>query len=608
MQGLININGRQRIVLVSNMPESENVNGKQYSIDTISANHPNAIFFTEKKEYNGENIGNNIWMGGVNFTRVHGVDPNACSISIGDELITLIFDPKTGLISLKSGSKISTIHLIGFLNYKDNDTVDNSMNDEIWRKMLIGEKMIFASPVNKVALYFQFTPLAPNGSTLPSDPSQNTISVPDVKIESTGKFVLYPDRNYVEYMPNDPEIGIIRSYIQANRTEVYIDNRLPVYKYTFNIINTGVSKTDDLNITPLTLKSLDSVRLSAFGQSSDGGTSVIKRDETSPNKFYIEPIDYLLAIHSTNVVYRGSSETSYRVNLKENSERTVELEYTVNNNDESGKNILNRDDIDSIIEYRFFVGNNNVTSQVLSNEFVEVIENENENENENEKGKLKIKFKVGFTRSSGFSALTVKAIPTSFNNNYTKYLLPISESTNPYSEEYKFNSSISNYKSFNLIFEENDNTIYAGVNPSYINNSYINLDNSSLTEQNIENLLFNNFNTLTCGNYEDMCETINNTSSENNYVPQGFDQVSESGYRNLFIVLPQEWASNIFITELLEGDNKIEASNGDTEVYLKASTITTQVGKYSIIKTIGSIVDPNNVRILPTSKWKEITI
>ena len=605
MQGLININGRQRIVLVSNMPESENVNGRQYSIDTISANHPNAIFFTENNEYHGENVGNNIWMGGVNFTRVHGVDPDACSISIGDELITLIFDPKTGLISLKAGSKISLIHFIGFLNYKDNDSVDVSpMNDEIYRKMLNGEKMIFASPVNKVALYFQFTPLAPNGSTLPSDPSQNTISVPDVRIESTGRFVLYPDRNYVEYMPNDPEIGTIKSYIDRNGKPAYIDDRLPIYKYTFNVIDTGISKNDDLNITPLTLKNTDSIPLSAFGLSSDGGTSVIKRDETSPNKFYIESIDYLLAIHSTNVVYRGSSETSYRVDLKNNSEKTIELEYIVNNNDESGNNILNRSDIDYIIEYRFFVGNDDVTSEVLSNEFVEVMNNEN--------GKLKIKFKAGFTRSSGFDALEVKAIPTSFNNNYTKYLLPVSESTNPYSAEYKFSASISNYKSFNLIFEENNNTIYVGVNPFYIDSSYINLESSLLSEQSIENLLLNNsnFETFTCGNYEDMCEIINNTSSdtENKYVPQGFDQVSESEHKNLFIVLPQGWSSYIFVTEVFEGDNRIVASNGDTEVYLKSSTITTQVGKYSIIKTTGSIVDPNNVRILPTSEWQEITI
>ena len=611
MQGLININGRQRIILVSNMPEYENADGKQYSIDTLSVNHPNTIFFTERNEYHGENIGNNIWMGGVNFTRVHGVDPNASSISIGDELITLICDPKTGLLSLKVGTKISLVQFIGFLNYKDNNSVDdsiNTMNDEIYGHMVLAEKMIFASPVNKVALYFQFTPLASNGSTLPVDPSKNTISVPNVKIESIDRFALYSDGNYVEYMPNDPEIEIIKSYIQANGKDVYIDYRLPVYKYTFNVIDTGLSQNDDLNITPVTLRESDIVPLSAFGLSSDDGeTSVIKRDETLPNKFSIGPIDYYVAIYSTNVVYMGTQETSYHVDLKTQSESTVELEYTVNNNDESGKNILKRSDIDNIINYRFFSGNDDVTSQVLNNtDFVEVISNTN--------GKLKIKFKAGFTRSSnGFDALTVKAIPASFNKsyNYTNYLAPASES-NPWSN-YRFNSTVSNYKSFNLIFDEHENVIYAGVNPFRISVSYINLDDASrLSEQNIENLLFNNnnFKTFTCGNYEDMCTIINNTSSatDNKYVPQGFDQVVSSEYRNLYIVLPTTWANNIFVTELQETDKRIEASNGDTVVYLKDTVTITQVGKYSVIKTIGSIVYPNNVLVLPTTKWTEITI
>lgn len=601
MQGLININGRQRIILVSNMPEKEVINGRSYEIETLSKNHPNTVFFTEERINAGENIGNNIWKGGVNFTRVHGVDPEACSVTIGDELITLLFNKETGLISLVTGTRINKINFIGFLNYKDNDFVDNAendVNDEIYSEMFTGTNMTFMSPVNKVALYLQFEPLNPNGYDLSSDPSRNTIAVPKVIIKSEGDYIAFSD-NVTELLPYHEDINILRRYAEVNGNSLFIDNRLPVYKYTVNIVNySGTNPISrDLKISPLALKENDVIDLYAFNQAlNENNNSVIIR-ETPSRTFSISPIKYNLAIHTTQVFLSDTEDLSHHIDLRTNQAQTINLEYRVNNDDQSGQNIKARTNLNSIISYKFFAANKDVTDTVLSNtEYVTVKKNEN--------GKLSIEFKQGFSMSpNGFDALTIKAIPNSFDGtyNYAKYIGPNSDN--------KFTTTISNYKSFNLIFDENENIIYAGVNPFYLNASYLNLNNA-VTEANIENLIFHNDNisTFTCNNYEDLCAIVNNTSNNTimKYQLQGFEQVTSPQYRNLYIILPTSWTDKIFITE--DSGNELNTVSGSEAIYLKASTEIKQIGKYSIIKTDGYIVNPDKVLLLPVTKWKEVTI
>lgn len=616
MQGLININSRQRVILISNMPEKEVKGNVTYNIKTLSEAHPNGVFFTEQYNQKGVNCGNNIWKGGVNFTRVHGVDPEKCSVIINDELITLNFDSETGLISLVTGTNINAIKFIGFLNYKDNNNVDNvqnNLNNEIYGALynrLNQRKLIFASPVNKIALYFQLEPKPKNNRGLSDSFEENEISIPNVIFTSTGEYIEYEDA-YTFLRPDDNELDLLKLYASNNGITDLVNTNLPVYKYTLHIVKSGFDANgaiNDLVGYPRALKEMDDPKLYCFNSEVTASSqSVIKKiNNDAKREFVCTPIDYNLAIASTQVYYHNSNtqSTSAIVDLKSNSQVTYNISYNVNRNDQSGQFIKSLNNLTggngNLLRIRFFDQNNNdVTTRVLGNSSYVTYVFDNDS--------LQITFKQGFSGSAnGYQLLQLRAIPTSFENNATKYIGVDGNYDYP-------TTLINNFLPLTLEFKENDNKVYAGVYPYYLQNGAggINLNvESNLTEQNIETLLFGNDNiqSFSCGTSEEMCDIINHVASASGvrYTLQGFDSIgNDITHRNLYIVLPTSWVDRVYITEKHE---QWQTTTGSTTIYEKASTTIYQIGKYSLIKTDGYVIDPNNVLLLPASQWKEITV
>ena len=613
MQGLIDINSRQRVILVANMPEQEIVNGITYNVKNLSTAHPNAIFFTDEYLSNSENIGNNIWKGGVNYTRVHGINPEQSTVTIGEELISLNFDPITGLISLVSGTNISDINFIGFINYISITELDlniSTKNNEIYSKLYNENKLIFASPINKIALYFQFTPVTKNNKELSDSYEDNEISIPNLIFTSNNKYFSYVDK-YSMISPNSYESTFLEEYANKNGITNLINDSLPIYKYDIDIINfsstsSGISK--DLVGYLKALKEDSKPNLFYFGKPESN--KIIERSTTN-RSFTLSPINYNLAIYSSKVYLNSNESTNYIVDLINKNSENISISYVLNNNDQSGQILKSLSNINNLVEYRIYDSNDkDITDNVLNSSYVSYSNISNINS-------FNIKFTSGFSVfNSEYSVIKIRLIPKTFDktNNLAKFL----GVNNTY--EYSCNI-ISNFLPLTLTFKENENKIYAGVNPYYLDTTgtynYLNLDNiSQLSENNINTKIFNNDNisTFLCNTPEDMCAILNNESTDIDikYTLQGFDKISDINKKNLYIILPNSWKDRIYISEKRQGTNKNGQINSSTSIgtsiYFKASTTIIEVGNYAIIKTDGYIDDYTNVYILPASQYKEITI
>lgn len=615
MQGLININSRQRIILVSNMPESEVVNGVTYNIKTLSEAHSNAVFFTEKQIHKGENIGNNIWKGGVNFTRVHGVDPEQCSVTIGDELITLNFDPETGLISLITGTNIETVRFLGLMNFINDDEIDtNNLNPNIYSSLYsVGQgKVIFASPTNKVAIYLQLEPKKKNNQTeLPGSYSENTVTLPNVIFNSVGGYIdeNKSDARVSMLSPDSNEIQLLEARARQNNISNLVNRLLPVYRYELNIVKSTTVNgvTDDLIAYPRACKETDKPKLECFNTPVETLSQTVVRhvlgtSNTWTREFKFTPVNYNLAMYHTQAYIDDANKaTTLNVDLIRNNNVTVKVGYDINKNDLSGQYLkeVNTSGNGSLIDIKIYDSHgSDITSAILNNTQYVVFNNSN--------GEYQLTFKQGFTNSqNGYSVIYIRAIPKTFTGSEANFIGA--------NNNFKYSASLSNFKALTLEFRENENKVYAGVNPYFMGNSYINLnDTANLTEQNIEEYLFNNDNiqSFTCGATDEMCNILNNSgnTSDIRYTLQGFDTVTANNYRNLFIVLPKDWASRMFITEIREDDQLATTNSSTVTVYLKATTTIKEVGKYAIVKTDGYVVDPAKVLILPASQWHEITV